>query len=80
MLDRLAEKENREAPRVYKSIILGLVENYKNKRSDRQIDQVTTEMILRSFISIFKDHDSIPKHLMLEPFLDQLINNIENHP
>ena len=80
LLDRLAEKENKEAPRVYKSIIMGLVENYRDKKSDRQIDQVTTEMILRSFTSIFKDHESIPKHAMLDPFLDQLINNIESHP
>ena len=70
LLDRLAEKENKEAPQVYKTIILGLVESYKNKRSDREIDQVTTEMILRSFISIFKSHETIPKHLLLDPFLN----------
>ena len=38
LLDRLAAKENRETSAVYETLISGLLEHYKNKKSDREID------------------------------------------
>ena len=61
---------------MYSTLISGLLEHYKGKRSDRQIDQVSTEMILRGFKTIFREHDDVPKHVMMDPFLDQLIMNL----
>lgn len=79
LLDRLAAKENKETSAVYKTLISGLLEHYKNTKSDREIDQVSTEMILRGFATIFKDHEDVPKHIMLEPFLEQLLVNLRTH-
>ena len=64
---------------MYSTLISGLLEHYKGKRSDRQIDQVSTEMILRGFKTIFREHDDVPKHVMMDPFLDQLIMNLKQH-
>ena len=33
-------------------------------------------MILRGFRTIFTEHDDVPKHIMLDPFLEQLLINI----
>ena len=52
------------------TLIAGLLEHYKGKKSDIEIDQVSTEMILRGFKTVFKEHDDVPKHIMLDPFLD----------
>lgn len=38
LLDRLALKDNSETSAVYKTLISGLLEHYKGKKSDRQID------------------------------------------
>ena len=52
LLDRLAQKDNSETSAVYKTLISGLLEHYRDK-SDKEIDQVSTEMILDSFKSLF---------------------------
>ena len=36
---------------------MALIEHYKNKRSDKDVDQTTTDMALKNFIHIFKTHD-----------------------
>ena len=36
-------------------------------------------MILRGFKKIFREHDDVPKHVMMDPFLDQLIQNLKQH-
>ena len=36
-------------------------------------------MILNGFKTIFKEHDDVPKHVMLDPFLEQLIVNLREH-
>ena len=79
LLDRLASKDNSETSAVYMTLISGLLEQYKGKTSDKQIDQVSTEMILRGFRTVFREHDDVPKHVMLDPFLDQLILNLKEH-
>ena len=79
LLDRLAAKDNSETSAVYKTLIAGLLEHYKAKTSDKEIDQVSTEMILRGFRAAFREHDDVPKHVMLDPFLDQLILNLKQH-
>ena len=79
LLDRLAQKKNKESAAVYKTVILALIEHYKHKRSDREVDQTTTDMALKNFIHIFKTHDSIPKHVMLDPFIDQMLQNIKTY-
>ena len=79
LLDRLAQKKNKESAAVYKTVILALIEHYKHKRSDRDVDQTTTDMALKNFIHIFKTHDSIPKHVMLDPFIDQMLQNIKTY-
>ena len=76
LLDRLAAKDNSETSAVYKTLIAGLLEHYKGKTSDKEIDQVSSEMILRGFRTVFREHDDVPKHVMLDPFLDQLILNL----
>ena len=38
LLDRLALKDNLETSVVYKTLIGGLLEHYRNKTSDKQID------------------------------------------
>lgn len=35
LLDRLAAKDNKETSAVYKTLISGLLEHYKNTKSDR---------------------------------------------
>ena len=77
LLDRLAQKKNKESAAVYKTLIMALIEHYKNKRSDKDVDQTTTDMALKNFIHIFKSHDSIPKHVMLDPFIDVMLQNIK---
>ena len=58
---------------------MALIEHYKNKRSDKDVDQTTTDMALKNFIHIFKSHNSIPKHVMLNPFIDQMLQNIKTY-
>jgi len=59
---------------------VGLLDHYKDKVSDKQIDQVSTEIILHGFNKVFKDHEgTIPKHDMLNPWLQQLILNLHQH-
>ena len=36
-------------------------------------------MILRGFKTVFREHEDVPKHVLLDPFLDQLIVNIKQH-
>ena len=36
-------------------------------------------MILKGFKTIFREHDDVPKHVMLDPFLEQLIVNLREH-
>ena len=36
-------------------------------------------MILRSFRTVFREHDDVPKHVMLDVFLEQLILNLREH-
>ena len=61
LLDRLAAKDNSETSAVYKTLISGLLEHYRGKTSDKQIDQVSTEMILRGFRTVFREHEDVPK-------------------
>ena len=56
---------------------MALLEHYKNKRSDQQVDQTTTDMALKNFIHIFGTHETIPKHVMLDPFIDQMLQNMQ---
>ena len=55
---------------MYKTLIIALIEHYKNKRTDEKVDQTTTDMALKNFIHIFSTHETIPKHVMLDPFID----------
>ena len=36
-------------------------------------------MILRGFRTVFREHDDVPKHVMMDPFLEQLIINLKQH-
>ena len=55
LLDRLAAKNNPETLPVYRSLIRGLLEIYRGKKSDREIDQVASEIILKGFATVFDD-------------------------
>ena len=65
---------------MFETLTVGLLDQYKDKVSDRLIDQVSTEIILHGFKKIFKDHEgTVPKHEMLNPWLQQLILNLNKH-
>lgn len=34
-------------------------------------------MALKNFIDIFNTHETIPKHVMLNPFIDQMLQNMQ---
>ena len=70
LLEALATREDSEALGVFKTLTGGLLDHYRGKTSDKEIDQVSTEMILRSFKALFYDHDTVPMHEMLNPFLE----------
>ena len=36
-------------------------------------------MALKNFLHIFDVHESIPKHVMLDPFIDQQLQNIKTY-
>ena len=36
-------------------------------------------MILRGFKTVFKEHEDVPKHVLLDPFVDILIQNLKEH-
>ena len=36
-------------------------------------------MILKGFKTLFRDYHDIPRHVLLDPFLDQLIVNLREH-
>ena len=57
LLDRLASKGNEDTIVVYRTLIDGLLVLYKDKTSDRQIDQVSTELILKGFKTVFSESD-----------------------
>jgi len=46
---------------VYKTLISGLVDHYKGKESENQLDQVSIELILRGFKTVFAEHDDVPR-------------------
>ena len=81
LLDRLATKGNPDTLTVYSSLVNGLLSIYRGKQSDRQIDQVSTEIILKGFSTVFaeSEEEHVPKHLLLNPFLEQLILNLRQH-
>ena len=55
LLDRLASKGNPETLTVYSSLVNGLLGIYRGKNSDKQIDQVSTEIILKGFSTVFQE-------------------------
>ena len=57
LLDQLASKGNEDTIVVYRTLIDGLLVLYKDKTSDRQIDQVSTELILKGFKTVFSESD-----------------------
>ena len=57
LLDRLASKGNSETQAVYRILVNGLLVLYRDKTSDRQIDQVSTELILKGFKTIFSENE-----------------------
>lgn len=57
LLDRLASKGNSETQAVYRILINGLLVLYRDKTSDRQIDQVSTELILKGFKTVFSENE-----------------------
>ena len=82
LLDRMAAKNNPETLPVYRSLIRGLLEIYRGKKSDKEIDQVVSEVILKGFATVFDEAEEeqiLPKHLLLNPFLEQLILNLRQH-
>ena len=38
---------------------------------------MSTELILRGFKTVFAEHEDVPKELLLEPLLDQLVTNFK---
>ena len=47
--------------------------------TDNEIDQVSTDMILRGFKTVFKEHYDVSKHIMLDFLLDYLMVNLWTH-
>ena len=63
---------------VFKTLANGLLALYAGKTSDLEIDQVSTEMILKGFKTVFElsDNELVRKSDLLDPFVDQLIKNL----
>ena len=70
LLDRLAQKDNSETSAVYKTLTGGLIEHYRGKQNDKQIDYVSTQLILQGFKTVFEDHDDVLAKVLLEPFVN----------
>ena len=78
LLDQLVAIGDKETKPVFKTLANGLLALYAGKTSDLEIDQVSTEMILKGFKTVFElsDNELVRKSDLLDPFVDQLIKNL----
>lgn len=83
LLDKLVQENDAETTVVYLTLVRGLLAMYRGKRSDLEIDKVSTELVLKGFADVFLAADGdelVPKSELIEPFLDQLTLNLHEHP